>query len=83
MPNVVESWLELIASNPSKLLDIPWSTCPSEALFGAEGSQRLYANPRYRAALDSWDVGGTIRRDILAWAEWCRAGKYTGPSYAG
>lgn len=83
MPNLVEQWLELIAgADPAKLLDQPWSCCPSEALYGPAGSQRIYANPRYRAALDSWDCGTTVRRDVTAWAEYVRAGKYQGITYS-
>jgi hypothetical protein len=83
--NVVQAWLELIAgSDPALLLDKPWSSCPSEALYGPAGSQKLYANPRYREALDSWDVGHTTkRRDIMEWARLVRSGKYTGPAYTG
>lgn len=82
-PNIVQAWLELIGTpqRAAKLLDSPWSCCPSEALFDAYESSRIYANPRYRPALDAWDTGRVIRRDILIWAEHVRSGHYKGPHY--
>lgn len=83
MPNVVVAWLELIGTpeRAARLLDAPWSHCPSVALFGPAGSATVYANPRYRAALDGWDTGSVVRRDILAWADHVRSGGYSGVAY--
>lgn len=70
-PNIVVLWLEIIGSpdRAQKLLTETWTSCPSVLLEGQEGSYRLYANPRYRPALDAWDTGMVTRRDILCWAE--------------
>lgn len=83
MPNIVLAWLELIGTpeRAARLLEAPWSCCPSEALFDAAESARIYTNPRYRSALDAWDTGHVVRRDILVWAEHVRSGKYSGPVY--
>jgi hypothetical protein len=82
-PNIVQAWLELIGTpgRAAKLLDAPWSRCPSEALFDAYESSRIYANPRYRPALDAWDTGRVVRRDIIAWCEYVRTGRYKGPRF--
>lgn len=82
-PNIVQAWLELIGTpeRASRLLDHKWTCCPSEALFDAYESSRIYAMPRYRPALDAWDTGRVVRRDIIAWAEYIRSGKYSGPHF--
>ena len=69
--NVVQLWLDIIgtAERAQRLLSEPWASCPSVLLEGQEGSYRLYANPKYRPALDAWDTGMVTRRDILCWAE--------------
>lgn len=77
MSNVVALWLELIDS-PDRALRLlaayngptAWRGCPSAALYSQEESYRLYANPRFRPALDAWDTGLVTRRDILCWAKY-------------
>jgi hypothetical protein len=85
-PNVVQAWLEMIgtverAQRLQAAFAGTWTGCPSAAMFGQAGSEILYANPRYRAALDSWDTGLTTRRDIMCWAEHVASGAYKGPAY--
>jgi hypothetical protein len=82
--NLVSLWLELIgtAERAERLLGSPAASgCPSALLFGTEHSHKLYADPRYRPALDAWDTGRVTRRDMLAWAEYIKAGSYAGPVY--
>ena len=74
MLNVVALWLEIIGTpeRAARLLasyeTAPWPGCPSVLLDGQAGSDSLYANPRYRPALDAWDTGYVTRRDVLCWA---------------
>lgn len=87
-PNVVQLWLELIGT-PERartlleayLIEPVWRGCPSAALFGTAGSEKLYASRRYRPALDAWDTGQVTRRDVIAWAAHVKAGSYAGPAY--
>lgn len=84
MPNVVQAWLELIGTpeRAKKLLEgTNWRECPTQRMFGDAHSQRIYANPRYTEALDAWDAGLVLRRDILQWAGYVSTGAYRGPRY--
>ena len=44
--------------------------CPTVTLFTQEGSDRLYADPKWRPALDAWDVGKVNSYDIARWAKY-------------
>lgn len=88
--NVVALWLELIGTQErARMLQAeysrptPWQGCPSVVLFGQEGSYAVYAQPRYRAALDAWDTGHVTRRDVLCWAAHVASGQYVGPALEG
>lgn len=41
--------------------------CPTTVLYGAALSQRLYADPKYRPALDAWDTGQVTPSDLRRW----------------
>lgn len=41
--------------------------CPTTVLFGIKESQRLYANPAIRPALDAWDQGYVTPSDLRRW----------------
>lgn len=55
--------------------------CPTQILYGQSESRRLYADARYRPALDAWDTAVITRRDILALCTYIARGKYHGPAY--
>lgn len=38
--------------------------CPTQLLYGAKESEKLYLDPQFRPALDAWD-NGTITREYL------------------
>lgn len=41
--------------------------CPTTVLYGAAKSAKLYADPRYRQAMDMWDTGEVTPRDLKIW----------------
>lgn len=55
--------------------------CPTTVLFGYGESRKLYANPRYRPALDAWDNGMVSVEDLTTWCYWVERGNYTGAIY--
>jgi len=42
--------------------------CPSTVILGSVASAKLYANPRYRPALDAWDQGRVTPADLRRWS---------------
>jgi len=44
--------------------------CPTVTLFTQEGSDMLYTDPKWRPALDAWDVGRVNSFDIARWAKY-------------
>ena len=56
--------------------------CPTTVLFGANTARLLYADPRYRPALDAWDTGAISKGDLRRFCLMIEKGKYTGPVFA-
>jgi len=56
--------------------------CPTTVLFGLAQSQRLYADPRFRPALDAWDTGEVVAADIRRLCLCIEKGQYDGPVYS-
>lgn len=50
--------------------------CPTTVLFGYQESKNLYANPRYRPALDGWDNGMVTVDDLTIWCQYIERGNY-------
>lgn len=57
--------------------------CPTTVLFGLTISQRLYADPATRPALDAWDMGSITAADIRRLCLSIERGEYSGAVYNG
>jgi hypothetical protein len=64
-----------------ELFGIEPPQCPTTVIFGAAVSRSLYADPRYRNALDSWDQGLVSKQDIRRYCLAIEKGQYHGPIY--
>lgn len=76
--NIVLLWLELLDSaTPEAVAKViahytarpQTPNCPTVILFGQAKSDGLYTDPKYRPALDAWDVGKVNSYDIVRWAK--------------
>jgi hypothetical protein len=56
--------------------------CPTTVIFGAAVSRSLYADPRYRNALDSWDQGLVSKQDIRRYCLAIEKNQYNGPTFS-
>ena len=55
--------------------------CPTTVLFGGKHSQRLYANPTIRPALDAWDSEQITKGDLRRYCLEIEKGRYSGEIY--
>lgn len=56
--------------------------CPTAAMYNNRVSQKLYANPELRPAMDAWDSGLVTPADILRYCLYIERGQYDGPIFA-
>jgi len=55
--------------------------CPLTVLYGAEASRKAYADPKWRPALDAWDIEYVTAADLRRWCLEVERGHYTGPAF--